>query len=127
MKENIIEKFSGALRSLGFQYETMFQKILGIRNIEKAVISKDQLKEVFVLLEYKISTEDFEEFFASFTEFVEDEEIYVSFIIKQSKVIEKEYLTNKKNKAKRRYKGNISEILDYVGEQISKGKLKDFG
>ena len=75
MKENIIEKFSGALRSLGFQYETMFQKILGIRNIEKAVISKDQLKEAFVLLEYKISTEDFDEFFASFTEFVEDEEI----------------------------------------------------
>ena len=53
----------------------MFQKILGIRNIEKAVISKDQLKEAFVLLEYKISTEDFEEFFASFTEFEEDEEI----------------------------------------------------
>jgi hypothetical protein len=41
MKENIIEKFSGALRSLGFQYETMFQKILGIRNIEKAFISKE--------------------------------------------------------------------------------------
>ncbi len=43
MKENIIEKFSGALRSLGLQYETMFQNILGIRNIEKAVMSKGQL------------------------------------------------------------------------------------
>jgi hypothetical protein len=41
MRENIIEKFSGALRSLGFEYDTIFKKILGIRNIEKAVISKD--------------------------------------------------------------------------------------
>ena len=116
MKESIIEKLSGALKSLGFQYETIFQKILGIRNIEKAVISKDQLYQAFVLLEYKISTEEFEEFFASFTEFVEDEEISVSLIIKQARIIEEEYLNNKKNKAKRRYKGNIVEILEYVGE-----------
>lgn len=51
--------------------------------------------------------EEFEEFFSSFTEFIEDEEISVSLIIKQARIIEKEYLTNKKYKAKRRYKGNI--------------------
>ena len=116
MRENIIEKFSGALRSLGFEYDTIFQKILGIRNIEKAVISKEQLYQAFVLLEYKISQDEFEEFFNSFTEFIEDEDINVSFIIKQAKIVEKEYLTNKKNKAKRRYKGNVESILKFIGE-----------
>ena len=60
--------------------------------------------------------EEFEEFFGSFTEFVEDEEISVNLIIKQARIIEKEYLTNRKYKAKRRYKGNILNILEYVGE-----------
>jgi len=43
MRENIIEKLSGALRSQGFNYVTVFQRILGIRNFEKSYISEEQL------------------------------------------------------------------------------------
>lgn len=38
-----------------------------------------------------------------------------------------EYLSTKKNKAKRRYQGNINEILEFIGDKIQINKLKDFG
>lgn len=132
-RDDVVRDLAASILEKGYTYRLLFESILGIRNIETATISEEQLEQCFQLLDFELEPKRFRAFFASFTD-GSDDLVAVADILKEAERLRagveaqatKGQGNTKVKKAQRRFYP-VTQVKRFIGEKIVEHKMKFFG
>jgi hypothetical protein len=58
-RDEIIKNFAATLRNNGLSYKIIFSNFLGIKNLQDAELSVDQIKMCFTYMKFKVDDDKF--------------------------------------------------------------------
>ena len=81
-RDEIIKNFAAVLRNKGLSYKMIFSNFLGIKNLQEAELTPDQIRLMFRFMEFQVKEDDFNDFIVTLSQ-SEDQKIFVRDLLKQ--------------------------------------------